>query len=189
MSKTTVVTGKVRLSYPHLFVPHAMQEGQKKKYSCSLIIPKTDIETINAINAAIGAAYEAGKQKLGSTPLTVLKTPLRDGDLEKPDKPEYANSMFINCSSVNPVTVVRKNETGQFVPVEDTVAASKEQQVYAGCYVSAQINIYPYKVTSAKGIAAGLNAILFLQDGEKFGHTVDVNEAFSRFSGEMSFMN
>ena len=33
-------------------------------------------------------------------PLTSLKTPLRDGDLERPDDEAYANSYFVNANSI-----------------------------------------------------------------------------------------
>ena len=46
---TKVITGKVRASYAHIFEPHSMQEGQDAKYSVSLIIPKSETSTINAI--------------------------------------------------------------------------------------------------------------------------------------------
>ena len=46
---TKVTTGKVRLSYSHIFEPHAMNDGQEAKYSVSVIIPKTDKETLKAI--------------------------------------------------------------------------------------------------------------------------------------------
>ena len=42
---TKVVTGKVRLSYAHLHEPYAI-EGNDPRYSVSLIIPKSDKETI-----------------------------------------------------------------------------------------------------------------------------------------------
>lgn len=64
--------------------------GGAPKYSVSLIIPKSDTATVEKIKAAIQAAYEEGESKLkgnGKTvpALSVLKTPLRDGDLERPD--------------------------------------------------------------------------------------------------------
>ena len=50
--------------------------------------------TVQKIKAAIQAAYEEGQAKLkgnGRTvpPLTAIKTPLRDGDTERPDDPAY----------------------------------------------------------------------------------------------------
>ena len=37
-----VVTGKVRLSYPQLFEPKAFEPGDPERYSCMILIPKTD---------------------------------------------------------------------------------------------------------------------------------------------------
>ena len=42
-SKTKVITGIVRLSYAHIWEPTAgMEPGSGLKYSCALLIPKTD---------------------------------------------------------------------------------------------------------------------------------------------------
>jgi RNA polymerase sigma factor (sigma-70 family) len=59
------------------------------KYSVSLIIPKSDTATVEKIKNAIEAAYKEGESKLRgvgkSIPaLQTIKTPLRDGDLERP---------------------------------------------------------------------------------------------------------
>ena len=98
-----VVTGVCRFSYANLWEAKAMDENSKPKYSVSLIIPKSDTKTIEKIRAAIQAAYEEGQGKLKGNsksvpPLTSLKTPLRDGDLERPDDEAYANSYFYHCS-------------------------------------------------------------------------------------------
>ena len=100
-----VVTGVCRFSYANLWEAKAMDENSKPKYSVSLIIPKSDTKTIEKIRAAIQAAYEEGQGKLKGNsksvpPLTSLKTPLRDGDLERPDDEAYANSYFVNANSI-----------------------------------------------------------------------------------------
>ena len=87
---TKVRTGLVRLSYCNVWEPKAAVEGAKPKYSVSIIIPKSDTKTIEAIENAVKTAYEEGEGKLKgnskSVPaLEVIKTPLRDGDLERPD--------------------------------------------------------------------------------------------------------
>ena len=61
---TKVVTGVVRLSYFNGWEPASIN-GSKPKYSVSLIIPKTDTQTINAINAAVDAAIKEGAAKFG----------------------------------------------------------------------------------------------------------------------------
>ena len=56
---TKVVTGKVRLSYCNLFQPKASDDGQDAKYSCTLLVPKSDKITIQKIKAAVEAAKQA----------------------------------------------------------------------------------------------------------------------------------
>ena len=98
---TKVITGvNTRWSYANVWDAKSINGGAPK-YSVSLIIPKSDSVTVNKIKAAIEAAYEEGQSKLkgnGKTvpALSILKTPLRDGDLERPDDPAYANAYFIN---------------------------------------------------------------------------------------------
>ena len=48
-----VVTGKVRLSYANVWEPKAQSEGQKPKYSVSIIIQKEDKDTLEKINEEI----------------------------------------------------------------------------------------------------------------------------------------
>ena len=102
---TKVITGvNTRWSYANVWDAKSINGGAPK-YSVSLIIPKSDTVTVNKIKAAIEAAYEEGQSKLkgnGKTvpALTILKTPLRDGDLERPDDPAYANAYFINANRV-----------------------------------------------------------------------------------------
>lgn len=63
--KTKVITGaNTRLSYFHGWEPASINGGAEK-YSVSVLIPKDDKETIEAINAAIDAAIEEGISKFG----------------------------------------------------------------------------------------------------------------------------
>ena len=63
-SLTKVVTGpETRLSYAHVWEPQSIN-GSDPKYSVSLIIPKTDTKTVDAIKQAIKAAYDEGLNKL-----------------------------------------------------------------------------------------------------------------------------
>ncbi len=47
---TKVVIGPVRLSYAHIWEPTAIEEGQDKKYSASIIIDKGDTEIIRKLD-------------------------------------------------------------------------------------------------------------------------------------------
>ena len=85
-----VITGPdTRWSYANVWEPKSINGGAPK-YSVSLIIPKSDTRTVTKIKAAIEAAYREGESKLKGNgksvpPLTAIKTPLRDGDTERPD--------------------------------------------------------------------------------------------------------
>lgn len=91
---TKVITGvNTRWSYANVWDPKSINGGAPT-YNVSLIIPKSDTATIAKIKAAIETAYEEGQSKLKgngkSVPaLSALKTPLRDGDLERPDDEDY----------------------------------------------------------------------------------------------------
>lgn len=161
---TKVITGpKTRWSYANVWEPKAIQGGTPK-YSVSLIIPKSDTATINKIKTAIQAAYEEGQNKLkgnGKTApaLSILKTPLRDGDLERPDSPEYANSYFLNCSSSSKPGIVDAN----CQPILE------RSEVYSGVFGRASINFYAFNTNGNKGIACGLNNLQKISDGEALG--------------------
>ncbi|EPY2286913.1 DUF2815 family protein [Clostridium sporogenes] len=155
---TKVTTGKVRLSYANLFEPRAM-EGQEPKYSVSVIIPKTDTETLKAIKEAVAEAKEQGKGKFGGKVPANLKTPLHDGDIDRPDDEAYANCYYLNANSKNKPGIVDKNVQ----PVLDAT------EVYSGCYARLTLNFYAYSASGNKGIACGLGNVQKLEDGEPLG--------------------
>ena len=104
-----VITGKdTRWSYANVWEAKSINGGAPK-FSVSLIIPKTDTVTVGKIKAAIQAAYEEGQGKLRGNgksvpPLSAIKTPLRDGDTERPDDPALAPKMRTSekCGKIRP---------------------------------------------------------------------------------------
>ncbi len=156
---TKVITGKVRFSYLHVWEPTAIEEGQDKKYSVSLIIPKKDKKTIAAINAAIDNAKEIGKVKLGGKIPNNLKTPLRDGDIDRSDDDNYADCFFINANC--------KTKPG--LVDEDVNPIMNQDDLYSGCYGRASITFYAFNTSGNKGIACGLNNLQKLEDGDPLG--------------------
>lgn len=159
-----VITGpNTRWSYCNVWQPKSINGGTPK-YSVSLIIPKSDTVTINKIKAAIEAAYKEGEAKLKgngrSVPaLSVLKTPLRDGDAERPDDEAYANAYFVNANSATAPGIVDADRQ----PILDT------SEVYSGVYGRASINFYAFNSNGNKGIACGLNNLQKIRDGEPLG--------------------
>ena len=70
-NNTKVVTGIVRLSYANVWEPKSINGGDPK-YSCSIIIPKSDKETVDAINAAIDCAIKEGMTRMSRTMTATL---------------------------------------------------------------------------------------------------------------------
>lgn len=161
---TKVITGPdTRWSYANVWQAKSINGGTPK-FSVSLIIPKSDKATIAKIRAAIEAAYREGEAKLKgngrSVPaLSVLKTPLRDGDAERPDDEAYADSYFVNANSSTAPGIVDADRQ----PIIDT------SEVYSGVYGRASINFYAFNSNGNKGIACGLNNLQKIRDGEPLG--------------------
>jgi hypothetical protein len=163
-----VVTGKVRFSYAHVFTPQASQEGGQPKYSVSIIIPKSDKETIEKINKAIEQAKEENKAVWGGTVPKGLKGGLRDGDEEK-DDPAYANSYFINANSSQKPGVVDA----------DLNAILDASEFYSGCFGRASVSFFAYNSNGSKGVGCGLNNVQKLEDGEKLGGASSASDDFA----------
>jgi len=168
MSKNTnpmkVITGpETRWSFANVWEAKSINGGTPK-FSVSLIIPKSDTRTLDKIKAAIEAAYKEGEGKLkgnGKTvpPLSSIKQPLRDGDVERPDDEAYANSYFVNANSATAPGIVDSN----LDPILD------RSEVYSGVYGRASINFYAFNSNGNKGIACGLNNLQKIKDGESLG--------------------
>ena len=174
VNPTKVITGvNTRWSYVNAWEPKSINGGAPK-YSVSLIIPKSDTKTIEKIQAAIQAAYEEGQGKLKgngkSVPaLSVLKTPLRDGDAERPDDEAYADSYFVNANSGTAPGIVDADRN----PIID------RSEVYSGVYGRASINFYAFNSNGNKGIACGLNNLQKIRDGEPLGGKTRAEDDFA----------
>lgn len=174
---TKVITGKVRLSYVHLFNPQTTDDGSEK-YSTAILIPKSDKETLRKIKAAVDAAVELGKSKWGGKIPPNLKKPLRDGDEERPDDEAYAGHYFLNASSTNKPGIAKPIGKGpdgktKFQEITDST------EVYSGCYAKVSLNFYPFDKKGNRGVAAGLNNVVKVQDGEFLGGRASVNDEFA----------
>lgn len=175
---TKVVTGKVRLSYAHVWDPVSINDS-KPKYSVSLIIPKGDKETVKKINAAVDAAIEEGIAKFGGKKpnKAALKLPLRDGDTERDDE-VYKNAYFVNANSTTAPQIVDRSVQ----PILD------REEVYSGCYARVSINFYAYNTNGNKGIACGLGNIQKIADGEPLGGRSNAKDDFSSLDDD-DFLN
>lgn len=147
-----------RISYAHV-----IETDKNGMYSCSLLIPKSDTKTINAVKKAIEAAIIDGKSKLqnkdGSINRKTLKLPLRDAD-EEGKTGDYEGMMFLNAKSKRRPQVVDRHKEMLY----------EAEEIYSGCYCNVMVNFYAFAMEGNKGIGAGLGNIQKVRDGEKLGY-------------------
>jgi hypothetical protein len=176
-SATKVVTGRVRLSYVHVWEPWSNTDGQEPKYSTAILIPKSDTATIKALRDAQQAALEQGKDsKFGGKLPRNWDDTIHDGDeeadLEK--NPEYAGHLFMSVSSKTKPGIVDANVQ----PILDST------EVYSGCYARVSINAFPYAVSGKKGVSFGLNHVQKLADGDYLGGRSKAEDDFDSVAGD-----
>ncbi len=177
-----ITSPETRWSYANVWEPKSINGGTPK-YSVSLIIPKSDTRTIAKIKAAIEAAYKEGEATLkgnGKTvpALSILKIPLRDGDLERPDDAAYANAYFVNANATTAPGIVDADRN----PI------MTRSEVYSGVYGRASITFYAFNSSGNKGIACGLNNLQKIRDGEPLGGKASAESDFST-DDEEDFLN
>ena len=167
--ETKVITGVVRLSYANVWEPKSINGGDEK-YSVSLVIPKSDKKTVNAINKAVDAAIEEGIGKFGGKKpnKATLKLPLRDGDTERPEDEVYKDCYFVNANSTTAPQIVDK----KVQPILE------RDEVYSGCYARVSITFYAFNSNGNKGIACGLGNIQKVKDGERLGGHTNAEDDF-----------
>ena len=127
------------------------------------------------------AAYTAWMKGNGkSVPaLSAIKTPLRDGDLERPDDEAYKNACFINANSATAPGIVDA----------DRQPILERSEVYSGVYGRASINLYAFNSNGNKGIACGLNNLQKIRDGEPLGGKSRAEDDFATADDEDDFLD
>lgn len=161
---TNVTTEKARLSYVHLFKPYAAMQGQEEKFSVTVLIPKTDVETMARINAAIEAAKQKGiTEKWNGACPPIVPTPVYDGDGVRPSDGmpfgEECKGHWVFTASAKvdyPPEVVDKMGN----PIIN------QSEVYSGMYGRVNVNFFPYSFGGKKGIGCGLGPVQKLEDGK-----------------------
>lgn len=182
MSNTSVTLLNVRLSYVHLMKPYSNDPSMEAKYSCTILLPKTDLQGKAAIDAAIEAAKQAGLQKkFGGVLPPKLPVPVYDGDgfTASGNKfgPECAGCWVFTASSAadKPVEIVDRN-------MNRILDAT---QVYSGMYANINVNFFPYAAPGRKGIGCGLGPVQKVRDGEALGGSApSASSCFSAMGDE-----
>lgn len=167
MAETKFNTGKVRVSYPHVF-----EKDQNGKYSLVALIPKTDEKTYQKVMEACKALYAEHKNNtLKGLKFEEVMLPIHDGDGRKPKGGAYGAEcagMWVLSAKTNskPVIVDAYN-----VPVTD------QDEVYPGTWGRVAIAFGVYNNSGNRGITCYLNGLKTYSKGDRFGNSFSA-EAF-----------
>ena len=140
-----IVTGKVVLHYSRLFSPskNNKEYHTTPKYGSTIIIDKSDEETLNKIQTAITNAVTQGNFSKD----TKLNLPLKDGDIFHPGEIVFENSMYLYASSILKPKVVNH----KLLPI-----LSRADEFISGTYAKVSMNFEPYNFNGKCGVSAKL---------------------------------
>jgi hypothetical protein len=176
----SMITGKVRLSYVHLFTAYArVGSTQGPKFSTTLLIPKSDFATKQKIDSCINAAITEGvATKFKGFRPPILGIPIHDGDGVKPSDgmpfgPECKGHWVMTASK--PATQPRP----EIVDININPILN-QSEVYSGMYARVSLNFFPYDSNGKKGIGCGLGPVQKLEDGEPLAGDISAAAAFGQ---------
>ena len=163
-----IFISRVRLSFPHLFTPRAMEAGKDPVFQASFIVP-LDHPAIAQIRAARQRVLTEAFPQGGMT----RDLPMRQAGSKPTDDPSFAGCYILNSSAKSKPHTVDLN----VVPLLDPSA------LYAGCYVNASVSIFSYKQKTGSGITFGLDGVQFVADGPRLDGRPAANQMFEAVAG------
>ena len=149
-----------RLSYANIWEPKQVNGTGDPKYSCCLLIKKSDTAAIAKLKAAIEVVKKDPKAlaKWGGSVPKNLKSPLRDGAADKEDETGPG------CLSLH--AAAAENRRPRIIDRACSEVLDQEE-VYSGCYANVKVGLFAYSASGNKGIGAGLEVIQKVRDGER----------------------
>ena len=169
---THVVTGKVRFSYEHIMKPYKGENADPNdapKYSVTVLVPKSDVATMQRINAGIAAAKKRGletKKYKDGTPLDKLPTPIYDGDGYRADG---YTPFGEECKGCWVFTASSSQDRKPGVVDASCQPILDPTEIYSGIYGRVGVDFFPYNFAGKQGVGCSLVNVQKLADGEPLG--------------------
>ncbi len=184
-----MITPKFRVSYPHVFKAHAPKQGDKPKYSVTMLFPKDK----DLLGQTVDGTPRSLKEVIKNAKVVEfgpkenwpddLESPVTDGDDPKhADKEGYAGHWVIKASTSEDQRPGVVDERG--VPITGENAGKFYPGCYARAYVYAYVYYYPDRQKPMKkGVSFILDHVQKLDDGKAFGGKKPVDQVFGPAGG------
>jgi hypothetical protein len=171
---TKCLTGEVRISFEHLSRPYSSNGGEPK-YSCTILIPKTDTVTYNDLVSALQVAYEQGVNDKWKGSRPQLRYPvIYDGDGVRPSGEAFG----AECKGHWVVTASSKQQP-MVVHISNTKVQLAETDIYSGMYARVTVNFFPYDNSGSRGVGCGLGNVMKTRDGEPLSGRANAESDFA----------
>lgn len=186
--KKGIITPVFRLSFPHLFQVWKGENADpnaKAKYGCMCIfVPgEMDMKDKGLWAGMVGLANEAAVKTFGQPLKTLpasIKKPFHKGD----EKAEYGMTdkmIYTNITSHVKPEIRMPDGVTKLPDWCMKNGKTVDEIIYAGIYCRASVNAFSYKKGGGKGVAFGLNGILYVKPGERLDNRALTDEEFEDF--------
>lgn len=177
MENNIVFLKNVRVSFPRLFKTHKNADGMEFKMGATFILnTESNTKEISEIKQLIKQHLTDGND---GKPIPSDKICLKDGN--NTGREEYANQLVLSTTAYSPPLVLKSKSNTIFIEEEEN------NEIYAGCYVNAKVQIWWQNNKYGKRINAKLVAIQFANHGEAFSSSYISKETASQgFDNEPS---
>jgi hypothetical protein len=178
-----IITPTFRVSYPHVFKPQAVKQGDKPKFSITMLFPKDQsLDGLSPdgkprnLKEVIKNAKLAEFGPKENWP-DELESPVTDGDDPKHAKKEgYAGHWVIKATTGEDQkpSVIDKDKS----PITDS------SDFYPGCYARAYVYAYVWSYMNKQGVGFILDHVQKMSDGKSFGGKKSAEEVFGPISSD-----
>lgn len=163
----------VRLSFPCLWTPEAMEEGKEPQFEATFLFDNGQhAKLLDYIDELLDrVALNEWKKKVN------FKRCLRDGN-ERSDTDGYGDGTSFLCA--------RNKSRPGVVDRRLNPTTEADGLIYGGCYVNATVRFFAWEhKTGGKGVSAQLRAVQYLREGVPFGAgPVDATKEFEALDSD-----
>lgn len=164
--KTERITGQLsRVSFPQVFKPVLALNKVDYIFSIVMLYAKTPTEKLakyQNLAELQSKIAEVAADRFGPNWKNIpnFKYPLRDG-AEKAEFEGYPESFFM--------TATCKADKHRPRVVDASYQPLSESDLYPGCYAYVSFSLYSFDTAGNRGVGVGLQNIMKVADGKKFG--------------------
>lgn len=164
----SIMSPTFRVSFPHVFKPYSMQDGQEPAYSIEMMFPEgTDLTEMKKL------ATEVKRAKWGDNAPEGLRNPFKDGNLKKLES--YKGMTIVSARTKQRPGLIDEN----YNEIID------QAKFYAGCWAKATLTCYAYEARNKqgvilnRGVAFGLQNIMKVKDDTAFSGKRNAKDDFA----------